>query len=326
MPIRRFAIPFLFSVWLPATFAQAVTTPEILGRSLSAVSNCLSWRWIGNCHWLTCGIAGCTVQTSMKVRHYRPDLLVAIHRFHNDIPWQEAGALLAGAQRTGLRTVLQTISANQYPVSGSDPSIPNRRMRDINLRFFEATVLGHPVEKLPGFTRRLFCDPVTTAGKPYYQSSLDAIGWRFAFVESLSKEALIPGMRDISNNSTQTWGSVYPRSGFVVQQSPAKAAAVIAQRACDIVIGPKGDHIAIPLEPLAPYTEVANTLDETDPDTGVWQMIHPLVDTDCGLFGSDEPNWDFGRINQQQTFLWNLWRPYECCEPRGQKYLGAIHF
>ena len=242
------------------------------------------------------------------------------------MPWQEANALLGDSQQIALQAVMQATSTKRFPAASGNPSLPVRQVRDIDLRFFEATVFGHPLEWMPGAESQLFCKPVTKAGKPYYQSTLDALAWRFALVESFSAEALTPGLREIGTSDLSSWGAVYPRSGFVVQQSPAKAAAVIAQRACDIVIGPSGDHVVMPLETAPPQTFVSNVLDERDASTGLWQMVHPYIDDDCNLFGTDDAAWELGRLNQTQNFLWNLWRPYECCEPRGEKYLGVIHF
>ncbi|HAN6590639.1 TPA: replicative DNA helicase, partial [Escherichia coli] len=44
-------------------------------------------------------------------------------------------------------------------------------------------------------------------------------------------EALVPGKREIGSQAEENlWGSVYPRSGFVMQTDDDKAAAVVAQR------------------------------------------------------------------------------------------------
>ena len=47
------------------------------------------------------------------------------------------------------------------------------------------------------------------------------------------------------NGPSFTWGSVYPRSGFVQQQHPGKAAAVVSQRAIDILLNDGKGHIRL---------------------------------------------------------------------------------
>lgn len=262
----------------------------------------------------------------MKVRHYLPDLLVTVQRTPDDIPWIEMRGAFSSLQASTILNALRLISSSQYVGSGGDVAVSSDFARNGDVRFFEANVFGHPLEVLPFREDRLLCQASTQPTKPYYQSALDAFAWRFAPFESREAAGFVPGIREIGSSIRNSWGAVYPRSGFVTQQSPARAAAVIAQRACDIVIGLRGRHVALNLESPKPYTTVPTYLDERDPATGLWQMISPMVDRSCELFGTVAPDWDFGRIDESRAFIWNLWRPYECCEPRGSVYLGAVHF
>ncbi len=306
--------------------AESISTAQILQRTLTAASTCMNWRWIGNCFWSECDLLGCDVQPSPKVRHFLPDLLVTVHRTPTDQPWIEMRRTLSVPQSAVLRSFAGAMSSNRFVGSGGDVSVSTDHAGNADVRFYEASVFGHPLAELPFDTDRLFCQSVSRPGKPYYQSALDTAAWRMAPLESVLPDALLPGRREIGASAMQSWGAVYPRSGFVTQQNPAKAAAVIAQRSCDIVIGPRRLHLRLALEAPAPYTTVPNRLDERDATTGMWQMISPKIDTRCELFGSDDPSWHLGRIDGSRAFVWNLWRPYECCEPRGELYLGAVHF
>ena len=319
---------FLVLLFLSSAYcdAESINTAQILQRSLHALSSCLNWRWIGNCIWSQCDLLGCEVQTSMKVLHYIPDLLVTVQRTPSDIPWIEMRTALSGTHSETISSALRFISPYRFVRSGGDVATSTDLARNGDVKFFEASVFGHPLETIPFHTDRFFCRSSTQAGKPYYQSSVDVVAWRFAPLESVNPVALVPGRREIGATMSNSWGAVYPRSGFVTQQSPVRAAAVIAQRACDIVIGLRGQHIALDLKSPEPYTKVPAHLDERDPATGLWQMISPIVDPTCDLFGIDDPNWDVGRTDAARAFIWNLWRPYECCERRGSTYLGAVHF
>lgn len=326
MQFVQATILVLLSLSAPVVQADTVTTAQVVQRTLSGLPACLNWRWVGNCLWKDCDLLGCDVTTSIKVRHYLPDLLVTVQRTPVEIPWTELRRLLATAQSATLANVLRPISSYPLIGSGGDVAAAIDSPRNGDVRFFEANVFGHPLEEILFETDKLLCKAVTQPGKPYYQSALDAIAWRFAPIESMMPDALIPGRREIGTSPLETWGSVYPRSGFIVQQDPVRAAAVIAQRACDIAISPRNSHIALELESPAPYATVPNHLDESDAATGLWQMVSPKVDVAFELFGSGRPDWGLGRIDETRAFIWNLWRPYECCEPNGETYLGSVHF
>ncbi len=85
--------------------AQALTTPQIVASSLS--TQCLDYQVIGICVWLNCSWSGCSIRTSVQVRHYVPELVVSSYENTGDNPWWEVAALspplgeaLAGGQST----------------------------------------------------------------------------------------------------------------------------------------------------------------------------------------------------------------------------------
>ena len=53
----------------------ALTTATIAASTLSP--NCLEYRVVGICFWLRCSSFGCSVETSVKVRHFVPDAVVS---------------------------------------------------------------------------------------------------------------------------------------------------------------------------------------------------------------------------------------------------------
>lgn len=95
---------------------------------------------------------------------------------------------------------------------------------------------------------RYVCQGAGTALRPYLLSTLDAVAWRYGMPESLYPEALTPGMREVgSRASGNLWGNVYPRSGFLHQTDDYKAAAVVAQRAGDVITRRGQPHVYQPL-------------------------------------------------------------------------------
>ncbi|BBP46322.1 integrating conjugative element protein [Thiosulfatimonas sediminis] len=157
-----------------------------------------------------------------------------------------------------------------------------------------------------------FCPSNVTPLKPHYDSFVDQLEWRYGFIErfqAIAKGYHWFGKREIGTRTstniigTNTWGQVWPRIGFVVQQEDAKAAAIIAQRAIDIATRSDGWRI----HSKAP-TPASN--EKTDK----WQMISPKEDSVCKPFGSTNANWSDGRNDDgEEQYGWNYWRPYSCC-------------
>ncbi|RCQ56944.1 TIGR03756 family integrating conjugative element protein, partial [Escherichia coli] len=66
---------------------RAITTPEIAVSALTP--DCVNYRVVGLCYWLYCTPFGCTVRTSVKVSHFRPDLVVSAYSNTGQNPWAE---------------------------------------------------------------------------------------------------------------------------------------------------------------------------------------------------------------------------------------------
>jgi len=119
------------------------------------------------------------------------------------------------------------------------------------------------------------------------------------------------------------WGSVYPRGGFLHQTDDHKAAAVVAQRAGDIVTRRGQLHVYQPLLASSrPGYWPAGALKEGDASTGKWQELTPRLSNTCAVF----PHGGFLAQTQQGDYAWALWRPYSCCQRRGQVFLGSTDF
>jgi len=74
-----------------AASAFALTTATIVASSASP--GCLEYRVVGICYWLYCSWSGCSVRTSLKVRHYVPDAVVSSYSNTGENPWMEVRAM-----------------------------------------------------------------------------------------------------------------------------------------------------------------------------------------------------------------------------------------
>ncbi|MGR0116396.1 TIGR03756 family integrating conjugative element protein [Ralstonia pseudosolanacearum] len=287
----------------------AVDTATITASALSP--DCLAYRVVGVCYWLSCSWSGCTVHTSVKVRHYIPDAVVSSYSDTGKNPWAEVAPMSA---------------PNPTAQAGGDGTT-NQYHEDNLAKFKNADVIGHPSGA--AFSQYASQFGYTCAGAaipfmPYLLSTLDTVAWRYDVPESVYPEALTPGMREVGGRlSMNLWGNVYPRGGFLHQPDDYKAGAVVAQRAGDVVTRRGQLHVYQPLVADAHdgYWP-AGALIEGDASTGKWQELTPTLSTACAVF----PN---SNIHQQATrgdYAWALWRPYACCQRRGQIFLGSTDF
>jgi hypothetical protein len=88
-----------------------------------------------------------------------------------------------------------------------------------NLIFRETDAIGHPLSTLSGVVSGTgyLCESQTTAFFPYLQSALDAFVWCNGIPEMFYPASLILGLREIGSWPLQTWGGVYPRTGWTIQ-------------------------------------------------------------------------------------------------------------
>lgn len=292
---------------LAAEQCLALTTPAIIASVASL--QCLEYRVVGICYWLLCTPFGCTIRTSLKVRHFIPELVVSSYADTGGNPWGEMSAL----------------SAPTPASQGGGNLITPSPQRDNLPRFKNVDGLGHPGgAALTAFAHSFgyACPSGAAPFTPYYLSTLDPLAWREALPESVYPQALVPGVREIGIQAQgDMWGSVYPRHGFLVQPDDFKAGAVMAQRASDFITRVGQPHVYLPLHPM-PYPGYWPPLPvvENDIENHRWQLLVPAIQSTCAIFPSPTIQSTDG------AYAWSLWRPYRCCQRMGQTFLFSIDF
>jgi len=283
--------------------ARALDTASI--TSSIASTDCIDYQVVGMCYWLMCTMFGCKVQTSVKVRHYIPDAVVSAYSNTGDNPWSDVSFM--------------SVTHSQAENGGDGTT--NRQNENNLAKFKDADVIGHPgIAVFNAMPDSYSCEGAGTPFMPYLISTLDFLAWRQNIPEMAYPEALIPGMREIGQ-LTDLWGNLYPRGGFLHQADDYKAAAVVAQRAGDVVTRTWQPHVYIPL--LADKKDgywPAEELIEGDEATGKWQDLAPSLSQTCQVFphSSSQPQATDG------GYAWALWRPYSCCQRKGQVFLFSI--
>ena len=316
-------------------FSGTISSTEIVSKTTSAALSCMRWMPVGVCFWLRCSYYECSVETSIKVGHYQPDVVVSSYNELGGNPWTEIRSLLGSVQKSAANGLLGSLLSVPIDSAGNrtEGSHGNRDHR--NLIFRETDVIGHPLSSLSGVLAGTgyLCESETTSFYPYFLSGLDALSWRMEIPEMFYAASLIPGRREIGNWPSQTWGGVYPRTGWTTQAEEPKAAAINAQRAGDIVTRTRQPHIYVAIEASSSSDQKIwspGPLVEDDPATGEWQMLLPKVESSCAVFGTNDlasvNGWGGGRVDAEGDYVWNLWRPYSCCEKEGQFFLFDINW
>ena len=313
--------------WPGAVTGGSITTPEITALAVQAAPSCMRWMPVGACFWLRCSWSGCRVKSSLKVGHYRPDLVVSSYHRLGGNPWAEMRAALGLAQKAAAQGLLGTLLA--VPAGSAGQRTEGSPVAHTNLVFREVDAIGFPLRLLPvpGFSCRSQARPFM----PHFQSAVDALSWRSAVPEMLYPASTVPGLREVGTWPAHTWGSVYPRTGWIVQPDPPKAAAVTAQRSADIVTRSGQPHVYLALSGASASGQrlwPPGPLVEGDARSGTWQRLHPVSDTDCRVFGTSDLHsprgWGGGQVDAEGDYAWSLWRPYRCCRRRGQWFLFDI--
>ena len=245
-------------------------------------------------------------------------------------PWTESRWINQGLfsgffSSTDFSSLNALIGSEQPLPSGSmnggqtHPALSQQRSR---LQFKQVDAYGHPAqaafEALAQASFSSLCDGQAEAFFPYYVSQLDALAWRWNVPEGALPEALLPGTQQDLGSGLNHYGPIYPRHGFMISHDPLKAAVLAAFRAVHFITRLGQPHVYTALDPSSRdgYWP-AGPLEQTDKDTGLWQMLYPKADTRCQRFpyGSDPlPQ----RRSLSGQYLWNFWKAYECCQVRGQ--------
>lgn len=261
--------------------ATTITTAEIIS-SVSLDPSCLNYCITGVCVWLSCSLFGCEVETSIQVAHYNPDLVVSVFDEAGENPWREVQALFGAFEQQASESLVGLFHEAQ--AGGGHRTEGGNTNTDQSLRFKEVTAVGHPFslfDSLLGSTS-LFCPSEADPYGLYFSSALDSVTWRQGLPELLYVNNLLPGRRVVGSGVLQQWGAVWPRTGFINQKDDAKAAAVVAQRAGNIVTQTGQPHVYTALNGNGySRSSLPGELVENNASTGVWQMLAPKTDQAC---------------------------------------------
>lgn len=316
-------VMILIMLLMPVIASANFTSAHIIAKSIRP--DCLDYCIIGVCFWLRCDLLGCRTETTLRISHNNPDLVATVYEHPGQNPWIDTkpfSLAAASALQATLGSVTGTlVGGGRSTTKHANPGDPD------STRFKEVGVFGSPMaanQSLLGNQVIPFMCP--TEAKPlfpYMLSESDFLTWRYGLPELIYPASWTPGLKEVGS-WFKTWGSVYPRQGFLVSQEEPKAAAVFAQRAADVVTRFAQPHVYVPVSlGGAGLPRHVNTPGPVTVSNAEWQMIYPGISS-CGPFGRN-PLYAEGKLDPKGQYAFQLWRPYSCCTPNpGAQYLFSV--
>lgn len=289
-----------------------VNTADLVESALSC-TDCYEWRLIGICFWLRCRLYSCEVNTSVKVGHFIPDIVVSTYSVES--AWEDT---------VEWNNVNNGAISKMEPMTGNDMETP--------IDYKHADLIAHPA--LPIYNELgeedYFCESVEdTPFTPYFLSGYDPF-WSNPIIERFFPEAFF-GEPKIETEIRGPiiggyWGRTYPRNGWGVHPFEAINGAVAAHRAAHIVTRTSQIHFyQNPGDDCGNRCWAPEGIIENDARSHKFQMVAPVAETTGQPFGG-QASWANGKGHLKEKYVFNLWRPYECCEREGQVFLFDIEF
>lgn len=312
----------MLSIFMLSEASAAVNSATITLATMKALPHCIHYRIRGVCYWANwLGV----INTTSYIEQYLPDVVISVFEKPDDNQWTEINATLDQAGQVAEKEIVSSLTGLKE--GEGQHSFSN--VHEQNVFFKEVDVIGNPA--LATLPSEGFLPSTATPLMPYYQSMLDSAMWRGLPQARMSiVEETYAAMADLTHHlgtGVIDWGGVYPHEGKVATSNDAKAAAVVAQRAGDLITSSNfaylSGHIYHGLSNQCGEACDASPIQENSSKTQ-FQMIYPVEEDDCDYFGKIA---DYGNDIETKThgnYVWIVWRFYSGCTDGDGKYLGKI--
>lgn len=295
-----------------------INSVTITADTLTALPNCVHYRVRGLCYWA--GVSG--ISTTPYIEQYLPDVVVTVFNKPGDNPWFEMNHTIDQVGEIAEQQIVSSLTglaAGQGQQSFSD-------IHEQNIFFKEADVVGNPA--LAVLPNTGFLSSTATPLVPYYQSMVDAASWHGLpqAKTPLAEEAyaMVSNLDHHVGTFPIDWGGIYPHEGFVATSNDAKAAAVIAQRATDLITSSNPiiiGHIYKSLSNQCGEECTASPIQENSSKT-TYQLIYPIEENHCDYFGKTISYGNDIETQTKSAYVWIVWRYYQGCADGDGQFIG----
>ncbi|AHI32706.1 MULTISPECIES: TIGR03756 family integrating conjugative element protein [Marinobacter] len=310
------------------TYDGVIDTFEIVDQTMSAALSCMDWEIRGACIWMTCAAFVCWVDTSIKVKNFVPDLVVQSYDRAAGEPWTESQDInqisMAENDSSWVTTMIGWVTNHNVDKVEGGRSNEATRYDHVNLDFKLVDSYGNPAlvayNTLAQGLFGMVCAGRTFPFYPYFISNLDSIAWRWHLPEFFYPISWAVGM-DRLGSGHNSYGGVFPRSGFLTQADGLKSGVLTAFRAMHFVTRPNEPHLYFTIgQPSEDGYWPPGPLNQNDKDTGVFQMLYPQDESSCQKFPYGATP-SMSKRSDDDSYVWNFWRAYKCCQRRGSSLI-----
>ena len=298
---------------------SSTNSAEITADTIAGLPACLHYEIQGTCFWLN--VTG-TIITTPYVQHYLPDAVVSVFNEPADNPWLEINTTLDIASAEAQIGLIYALTGM---VAGGGQHSFHQPMEQ-HVYFKEVDIIGNPaLPILP--TTPVLLPTAAIPLFPYFQSMLDSVLWRGFPPLAIPEQTLALGEDVIHTigKGTTVWGGVYPFEGKVITGNDRKAAAVIAERASQLLTAANTwGHVHQPL-PMVCGTECRAAMIQENNKQTQFQLIYPTLETSCHVFGESADYGEHVKTPADGAYLWVLWRQYQgCVQAPGSVFISKI--
>ena len=92
--LARFCAAFVLTGTMGLASAQT-NTMGVVSATLASAPSCISYKVTGVCFFLRCTPFGCSVETSIRVSHYMPDVVLSSFNDQYIHPWKDVGGAVS---------------------------------------------------------------------------------------------------------------------------------------------------------------------------------------------------------------------------------------
>lgn len=298
------------------------TSAHVAVASTQAALECADYCVVGACFWLVCKLFSCDIETSLKIAHNRPDLVVSTYNQPGDITYKEAGAVYGSVLKAVGGAAFSLVSGFGGMDGGdyqAQSNIKTQKHEDPSLKFKEASIIGSLFAEVE---IDYMCESAADAFQPYFQSELDSIAWRFG-TDTFNYKSWLLGVKEVGDWPFYSFGPIYPRSGFLMQKDDAKAGAVFAARGMEVLKEGGWGHVRKEFTNEGAKQKEHEILVNPTP----WQPIYPHTEGSCMVLGSsNDPSWLANHRSDDQKRGWIYWPRYKCCLDNKGIFLGSAEF
>ncbi|MCR6480995.1 TraU family protein [Variovorax sp. ZS18.2.2] len=190
------------AVLVPTARAQEQVTGNtaaIIAATVQGLPSCLAYQVTGVCFFLKCYVFYCETETSIRVAHYMPDVVISTYNDPAQHPWADIGKPVAMAL---------TQAGSSMMGSLLDSSASTARESKEVVTFKSADAIGNPVGAILGGTSSSFEFPDFQELMSFPSSELPKIMQQWATVPVDLGNNILEGARNQAMNPGQLLGSL----------------------------------------------------------------------------------------------------------------------